>query len=318
MHGSVFYNLDLDITEIRFPSSDGIHMLYGEIYAPRSGTVHGAIQLAHGMTDHIGRYRELAAYVTARGYVFAGHCHLGHGRSAASADELGFFAERDGAELLIRDMHEMNRVIRTRFSGIPVAVLGHSMGSFIARLYAVRYPCDADALIIHATAAGGGAFFALAEMAVGAMTLLKGRRHRSNFIRSVSTRVNNSPFREEGANAWLTRDRVRAHEKLGDPYACFTFTLSAYGDLLKLVRRSNSRAWFREYPRTLPTLIVSGGMDPVGNFGKGVGKVYKRLLKSGHGALTLRIFDGARHELFNETNREEIFAYITDWLGGVI
>lgn len=309
--------MDFDVTEISLPSADGKHMLHGEIYVPREGAVRGVIQLAHGMADHVGRYRELAAYVTARGYVFAGHCHLGHGKSAASPDELGFFADRNGAELLIEDMHAMNRLLRERFSDAPIAVFGHSMGSFIARLYAVKYPDDIAAVIIHGSG-GAGMRIPLGRAIIGIMILIKGKKHKSDFIRSLCASVNNSPFSEESVNAWLTRDALRAAEKSEDRFGSFTFTLSAYGDVLKLVGRSNSRSWFKKYPRTLPTLIVSGSEDAVGNFGKGVRKIYGRLLKSGHSALTLKIYDGARHELFNETNREDFFAYIADWLGGVI
>lgn len=306
--------MKINISEISFPSSDGIHTVYGQIYSPVGTEPRGILQIAHGMTDHIERYRALAEALCENGYILAGHCHLGHGKTAVSSDELGFFAERGGADLVVRDMHGMNLLLKEKFPSLPIAVMGHSMGSFISRLYVSEYPNDVKGLIIHATG-GPNKVVSLGKLLVGAMSVFKGKRYRSRFIRSLASKGYNSKFAgEDGINAWLTRDKEKANEKLTDPYGSFTFTLSAYNDLFTLVKRSNSDGWFKNYPKDMPTLIVSGDMDPVGGFGRGVRTVYNRLLKNGHGALALKIYEGARHELFNEINKDEIFGDIISWL----
>ncbi len=310
--------MNYEITEFEIPSSDGKHTLAGEIYKPKDGNIRAIVQLSHGMSDYVGRYSALADYLCQRGFALGGHAHLGHGKTARNPEELGFFADKDGAEFLVEDMHRVNGAIRERFGNFPVAVMGHSMGSFIARIYAERYPCEVSALIIHATG-GPGKVAAAGKALVGAMSLIRGKKHRSAFVRSVASRGYNSKFpKEEGRNAWLSRDTALASQKLLDPYANFTFTLSGYKDLFTLVQSSNSKSWFDSYPKNLPTLLVSGDMDPVGNFGKGVERVYTELLKRGHTAISLKIYKGARHELFNEINREELFSDIYDFLGGVI
>ncbi len=309
--------MSFEITEFALLSSDGIHTLRGEVYRPRGGELRGVIQLAHGMSDHIGRYKALAEALCENGFALAGHAHLGHGRTAEGAEEFGFFAEKGGADFLVRDMHLVNLKIKDMLPGVPVIVMGHSMGSFISRIYVCDYPEDAAGLIIHG---GGGpkrALF-LAQALVFAISVFKGKRHRSEFMRSVALKSYNKKFpKEEGKNAWLSRDSAHAQEKLADPYGSFAFTLWGYKDLFALVGRSNSRKWFGTYPKQLPTLIISGDMDAVGDYGRGVRQVYGELLKRGHTALTLKLYEGARHELFGETNREEVFADIAGWLGGI-
>ena len=309
--------MSFEHTEVSFKSSDGTHTVYGEIYVPKGTPIRGVLQLSHGMTDHVGRYGELARFVTARGFVFAGHCHIGHGKSVSTEDELGFFALKHGVEILIEDMRLMNGLLKERFGGAPIIVMGHSMGSFIARIFTARYPESVSALIIHGTSGPNKAVFA-GKALVRVMSFFKGKKYRSKFVKNVASRGYNKKFpKEEGPNAWLTRDTELANEKLSDPLGNYTFTLSAYADLFRLVESANSKLWFRSYPNYMPTLIVSGEMDPVGGYGKGVRYVCNELLRRGHTALTLKLYEGARHELFNEINREEVFSDIVDWMDQV-
>ncbi len=299
---------------MHFESSDDTHTVHGDIYVPKDARVKGVLQLSHGMTDYVERYEELARFVTERGFVFAGHCHIGHGKSVASADELGFFALRYGVEILLDDMRLMNDLLKKRFDGVPIIVMGHSMGSFIARIFAAQNPDSVSALIIHGTSGPNKAVFA-GKALVRIMSAFKGKKYRSKFVKNLASRGYNKKFpKEEGANAWLTRDTELANKKLSDPLGNYTFTLSAYADLFRLVERANSKLWFEVYPKCMPTLIVSGDMDPVGGYGKGVRYVHSELLRRGHTALTLKLYEGARHELFNEINREEVFSDIVNWM----
>ncbi len=304
------------LSEITFPSADGRHTIYGEIYEPH-GEARAVIQLAHGMTDYVARYEWLADRMTEAGFVFAGHCHLGHGKSAGSEEDLGYFAEKDGIRYLVEDMHAMNGLLRARYAGLPVIVLGHSMGSFIVRLYACAYPSEMEACIILGTG-GKNPLLPLGLGLCSLLSLLRGERHRSHLISKLSTGSYYKKFPGEGTTAWLTRDPARVSTYKSDPYCSVTFTVSAYKDLFRMLGRSNAGRWFKEYPKTMPTLLVSGDKDPVGNFGKGVTEVYRRLLLAGCDKVTLKLYEGARHELFNELNREEFAADLSSFIEGVI
>ena len=301
--------------EMRYASSDGKNTVYSRIYMPACGKARAVVQLVHGMVDHIGRYTVLAEYLCARGYALAGNDHLGHGYTASSEDDLGFFASRGGADIVIEDVRLFNERLHAQFGNTPIFMLGHSMGSFIARLYACEHPRTIRGLIIHGTG-GANPLVPLGRVLVRLLRIVRGDKHRSRTVSSMAFGSYNKRFPGEGVNAWLSRDGEMIASKLNDRYGSFTFTLAGYSDLFKLISRSNSRRFYREYPTSMPTLIVSGNMDPVGNYGKGVEQVYKKLCLGGRSRVELKLYDGARHELFNEINREEVFSDICDFLEG--
>ena len=302
--------------DITFLSSDGKNTIHAELFVPSDNNVHGVVQIAHGMMDYIGRYKGLAAALCAAGYVLAGNDHLGHGDSVKTAGDYGFFANKNGYNYVIDDVKKMNDIIRAEFLGVPVTLLGHSMGSFISRLYAVKYRDSLDALIIHGTAGPNPATGA-GKLIVKILRGIKGDRHRSKFICSLADGGYNKGFDPaDGPNAWLTRDVSLVADRIGNPKNDFIFTLAAYEDLFTFLGNCNSNEWFASFPKDLKTLVVSGEQDPVGGFGKGVRYVYDNLKKNG-AKVELKLYPGARHELFFETNRDEVFADLTTWVGSI-
>ncbi len=304
--------------EMTYRSSDGKNTVFAEIFAPKSGEVRGIIQLSHGMIDHTGRYEALADFFTGHGFVFAGNNHLGHGRTAASPSDLGFFAEREGYKFVIEDVKKMNELLKGEYPSLPHFLLGHSMGSFIARLYTEKYSESIDALIIHGTG-GKNPMAGAGRALVSLLRKIKGPRHRSALITAVAFGSYNSHYdKSEGQNAWLTRDTKRVSDRDTDPYTAYIFTLSAYHDLFTMLTECNSPSWFENYPKETPTLVISGEDDPVGDYGRGVRFVHDSLSRAGVKDLTLKLYPGARHELFNEINRDEAMADMLSWIEGRI
>ena len=302
--------------DVTFPSSDGKNTIHAELFVPSDKNILGVVQISHGMMDYIGRYRGMAEAFCEAGYALCGHDHLGHGDSVKIPDDYGFFASKDGYDFVIDDVKRMNDLIRKEFPDVPVVLLGHSMGSFIARLYAVDYEDSIDGLIIHGTAGPNPATGA-GLLLVKILRAVKGERHRSRFVCSLADGGYNKGFDPaEGSGAWLTRDPSMVADRVGNPKNDFIFTLAGYEDLFCFLGNCNDSKWFREFPTALPTLIVSGADDPVGGFGKGVRYVYDNLKKNGAN-VSLKLYPGARHELFMETNREEVFSDLIKWVGGV-
>lgn len=294
--------------EISYPSSDGKNTVFATVYAPKNGEVRGVVQLSHGMIDYVARYEALADFLTGGGFVFAGNEHLGHGRTAAAASDFGFFADKDGYKLVIRDLHSMNELLHKEYQGAPLVLFGHSMGSFLARLYANEHPETISALVIHGTG-GKNPAAPMGKALVSLLSCFFGKRHRSKLVNSIAFGSYNNRFdKSEGHNAWLTRDLSRVATRDTDPYTSFLFTLSGYYDLFTMLERCNSKEWFKNYKKSLPTLIMSGLMDPVGDYGKGVMYVYEGLKSEGVENLSLKTYEGARHELFNEYNMDEVFS----------
>ena len=302
--------------ELYFPSTDGKNTIHAELFIPSDHNIKGVVQLAHGMMDYVGRYGLLAEALCGAGYVLAGNDHLGHGSTVSTSADFGFFADEGGYNYVIDDVYKMNRLLKEQFQGLPLVLLGHSMGSFISRLYAEKYSDSIDGLIIHGTAGPNPALGA-GKLVVKLMKAVKGERYRSPFVSSLAEGGYNKGFDPaEGTGAWLTREAELVAGRPSDPKTNFIFTLSGYADLFTMLAECNSRRWFYSFPITLPTLVVSGENDPVGGFGKGVRYVYENLKKNG-ADVELKLYKGARHELFNETNRHEVFADIIAWIEGI-
>lgn len=303
--------------ELTFPSSDGRNTIHAELFIPSDNKVRAVVQVAHGMMDYIGRYTLMADALCASGIALCGNDHLGHGDSVATPEDYGFFASRDGYKYVIDDVKGMNDLIRKELPDLPVILLGHSMGSFISRLYSVRYPDSIDGLIIHGTAGPNPATGA-GKLLVKLLRAIKGERYRSKFVCSLADGGYNKGFDPaEGDGAWLTRDPSMVADRVGNPKNDFIFTLAGYEDLFNFLGDCNSKAWFKAFPAGLRTLVISGDTDPVGGFGKGVRYVYDNLKKNG-ADVELKLYEGARHELFNETNRDEVFADLIKWIEGIV
>ena len=270
------------------------------------------------MIDYTGRYTALADFLAENGFILAGHHHLGHGMSAAMPDDLGHFADKGGYSYVIEDVHTMNKHLRATYPSLPIIMLGHSMGSFISRLYAEEYPTTVSGLIIHGTG-GPNPLVGIGKTLAKVIRGFYGPRHKSKLINNMAFGSYNSKFpKEEGHNAWLTRDLDKVSDRDTNPFTSFEFSISSYIDLFSFLGNSNSGTWFKSYPKELPTLVMSGEMDPVGNYGKGPRHIYKQLMINGVNDVTLKMYEGARHELFNETNADEVFSDILAWLEGVI
>jgi alpha-beta hydrolase superfamily lysophospholipase len=269
------------------------------------------------MCEYVQRYDVWARRFAAHGYVFCGNDHLGHGRTAPDEEELGYTAPRGGADYLVEDLHTMSSLMRVAYPDLPLVLYGHSMGSFAARLYLTRYGEELAGALISGTA-GPESPTGLALRLNAMIARRKGDHHRSPFLSSLAFGAYNKRFRaEDDLLSWLTRD-IEVREKYeNDPYCRFLFTSAGFDTLFHLLAAVSDKKWADGVPKTLPVLLFSGDMDPVGNYGRGVRKVYERMLRAGCN-VTLKLYEGGRHEMHNEQNRDEVFADLIAYLEEIL
>ncbi len=302
--------MNYEIKTVKVRSSDNIHTLKGKIFIPE-GEIKGIFHLVHGMTEHIDRYDGFFDEFAKRGYVCCGYDNLGHGKTANNAEELGFIAHKKGYDYLMRDVKVFSDKIRKNYPNVPYILMGHSMGSFIVRGTAVNYVLDPDKLIICGTGGpniASGAGLLLTDI----FKLLFGEKHISNIIDKTAFGTYNKRFEGTSPYNWLTKDSEAIKKYSKDDYCTFKFTVSAMHDLVKLNRIANSRKFFRELDPKIPVLIVSGDSDPVGNYSKGVKKVYNKLKKGRN--VTLKLYKDGRHEIHNDTCKEEMIRDILEFI----
>ena len=303
-----------------FHSSDKIHDIHAVVWMPACEPV-GIIQLVHGMVEYIERYDEFARMLNKDGFVVVGHDHLGHGDSVnGNKDDYGYIADKNPDVVLINDIQRLRRIMCKRYPKLPYYMFGHSMGSYLLRRFLTKYGAGIRGVIIAGTGRISDAESVAALAIVEAIALIKGWRYRSKFVRNLTYTGSYQKFDLKGYDtkkSWLTRDEEQVKKYYCDEKCTFTFTLNAYKALIRTTFFDNHITDVRKIPKDIQILFISGTDDPVGDLGKGVNLVYDMFCRAGILDVTLKLFEGARHELVNETNKEEVFEYVSAWLNKV-
>lgn len=272
------------------------------------------VQLSHGMCEHVTRYEGFAEFLSEKGFLVFGHDHLGHGRSVESPDDLGFLAQKNGSHLLAEDVHGLALAFKREYPDLPIILLGHSMGSFVARDVLEKHPSTYSAAVIMGTA-GPDMPTAAGKMLASLIGLFCGARHRSPLLRKISFAGYNKRFGKGcDENAWLSRDESVVKAYHDDPLCGFVFTASAYRDLFDLLGRISRKEWANGIKKDLPLLLISGEDDPVGGFGAGVQKIANRLTGAGVTDVTLKLYPEMRHEILNEQSYQTVWEDLFSWM----
>lgn len=305
--------------EFYLPSSDGASSLHCVEWLPESTKpeqVRLWVQLVHGMNEHMGRYGEFASFLTEHGIAVIGHDCLGHGKTALSKEERGFFAEHQGGTFLIRDMYRVASYGAKRYPNAKHVMLGHSMGSFLTRRYLSAYPGkEPDGVILLGTGFPSPMLVFTGELLALAVGILKGKQFRSRLLYQLSIGNYNRKFQPVRTDYdWLTRAEQYVDRFLNNEACNFIFTAGAYRDFFHEIRAAEEAELVGYLPKTIPYLILSGDQDPVGEQGKGVKKLTSLYQKIGVSDVTRKLYPGARHEVLNEVNRAEVFGDLLRWL----
>ena len=271
------------------------------------------IQLVHGMAEHMARYDRLALALNAAGYAVVGHDHLGHGPIAEKGD-LGYFGPKDGWDHLIQDMHRVTEYAKQRFPGVGLVLLGHSMGSFCAREYLIRYGNELSACVISGTGWHPAAL-ATAARGMAAMCGALSWTKPANLVNNMGFGSYNKAFAPARTPFdWLSRDEKEVDKYVADPLCGFVFTARGFYDMFGGLKALSHLDRLQKMPKSLPVYFLSGAMDPVGANGAGVKTVAQQFRDAGMSDVTVKLYENGRHEMFNEINRDEVTADLIGWL----
>lgn len=300
-----------EIKEFAVTATDNIHTLIGKLYIP-DGEIKGLFHIVHGMTEYIDRYEPLMSALADAGYLAFGYDNLGHGKTAKDDSELGFIASRDGWKYLVNDVFTYQNAVKTLYPDKPIYLMGHSMGSFIARLAAENYGENIEKLIICGTS-GSNPLAPIGLALTNIIKLIFGKKHISKLVIALAFGSYNKKFEKLSQYDWLTTDREIIEKYENDKYCTFKFTVSAMHDLIKLISLCNRKEWYKNIRKDLPIFLISGSCDPVGNYGKGVKEVHKKLADSQINA-ELKLYENCRHEILNDSCRQEVINDILNFI----
>lgn len=303
--------MNFKVVDKKILSSDQKNTLSGVMYIPE-GDIRGIFHLVHGMTEYIGRYEPLFSALASNGYLCVGFDNLGHGKTARESD-LGFIASKNGWQFMVDDVKLFADSIKVDYPNLPYILMGHSMGSFITRIAVSRYSDLADKYICCGTA-GKNPVAGMGLLLCNTIKLFRGERAVSPFLENIAFGAYNKRFDGDTKYEWLTKDRQIIEAYSQDKYCTFHFTVSALHDLIKLIKVCNSKNCFTSTKNNLPLLIISGDMDPVGNYGKGIKEVYLNYKASGNTNAAIILYENCRHEIHNDSCKvqmlEDILRFI--------
>lgn len=291
-------------------SSNPVHVNNWTCSNPRA-----IVHIIHGMSEHSARYEHFAKALNEVGCSVYSSDLRGHGKTAGSVENVGFFAEKNGWNLVVQDLVELTKEIKDKHPNLPVFILGHSMGSFFARNIAYQAPNLVDGYIFSGTLGHPGWKGILGKPLAKLSGAIRGKKKKSNFLQKTSfagfnKRVENKRTEKD----WLTRNEVIVDEYINDPFCMQIFSNQFFYDLATGVLNINKIGNIEKVNKDTPVLFVSGAMDPLGVYGKGPTEVYNKYQKVGVKDLEMEFFEGGRHEILNETNREEVYEVIINWL----
>jgi alpha-beta hydrolase superfamily lysophospholipase len=277
-----------------------------------------AVHIIHGMAEYGGRYARLAADLNRAGFVVWAHDHRGHGLNPTPPVGLGHFGDADGWRALIDDAWAVSEHVLASCRGLPLVLFAHSMGSFVAQSLMAERGTAYRAVVLSGTNGPPGAQEALVRGLAHAQRLALGGRRPGTWLDTAIMSIYNRRFAPNRTRCdWLSRDEREVDAYAADPLCGFTLTAQSWLDFLVSKPALGDPAHLKRIPRALPVHVIAGTRDPVGEESRGVQRLLRIYHEAGLSRVTHRFYEGARHELVNETNRDEVTRDLIAWLDGL-
>lgn len=301
------------LQEHTFLSANKVNTIYVRSRLPE-GPVRATVQIVHGLAEYVDRYDEFMEYLAQAGFAVYGNDHIGHGNSVHE-DRWGYVGEQAGWSIMLTDILTLSRQIRTAHPDVPHFLFGHSMGSFLARSFLIKYPDLHDGCVICGTGHPARA------VTMGARTLaaIEIKRHGPGYYSEMLDGVMNKQYNGGYDNPrtafdWISSDPNRVDEYIADPKCGFVPTAGLLGEILKGLSFITSRRNIEKMSKDIPIYFISGAEDPVGELSQGVIRAYKAFLKAGMKDVSLKLYPNLRHEILLDVDRDEVMTDVLNWL----
>ena len=271
------------------------------------------------MTEYACRYDYVAKKFSENGFIVYAHDHRGHGETSKSEEERGYIADKEGFDLLVEDVKELSDIIKKENEELPLILFGHSMGSFVSQRYIELYGDKIDGVILSGTNGRPDPITKLGIIISRDEMILRGRKAKSKVMDKLSFGDFNSNFKPNRTDYdWLCSVDEEVDKYIADPQCGFVCTTSYYYDLIRGLWKINEKENLKLIPKDLPVLIFAGDKDPVGDFGKGIIRLYECYKDLGIENLRYKLYKDGRHEMLNESNKDEVIEDILKWCNEIL
>lgn len=307
LHTNISLDKEKDMIKSRFTSHDGKEVqlyVWDDVAAPKA-----VVKIAHGMAEHSARYDDFAQFLNSKGYIVVMNDHRGHGLTAEK-DSLGY-EEGDMWTNNVKDQIAILNYCKEKY-GLPLFMMGHSYGSFITQAVIEEHP-DVKGFIVCGSNYIKGISYSLCKVIAHNMCRNKGGRYPAQLIVKLSFSQYEKKF--PGSNMWLNRD-ADAVKKYNEDAGCgFVCSANFYRTFMEGITKLYKKEYYKAIDASKPLLLIAGSQDPVGVYGKGVKKLEKFYLKKVNMQdVATNLYDGARHEILNETCKQEVYDDVANWL----
>ena len=296
--------------EFNYLSSNGSTLIYCVKWVPENPI--GVIQIVHGITEHIDRYEEFANYMVNQGYIVIGNDHLGHGKSIITDKPKMFIGELGSWNYLVKDINTLYEIITEEYK-LPTYLIGFSLGSFVSRHYLIDYNPFYQKAILVGTGIQPNIVLNILKLIVKGEVKKIGVENTSKFIRELSFGTYNKQIKDAKTDYdWLTSSEEEINKYINDPLVGKDTTGSLFYELLDGMVYTSKLSNIKKM-KELPILLLSGLDDLVGSKGNGVKKL-ENIYKKNNIDVSLKLYEGKRHDLFHETNKLEVFNDILTYI----
>ena len=280
-----------------------------------SGKPKAVIHIIHGMGEHAGRYSEFADILNKNGFDVYAADQRGHGKTAGSVDNFGHFADSNGWLTVVDDLKKLTEIIEKENPKVPIFLLGHSAGAMLTLDYIAKYWQKIKGVILSGISGSPGILGYIGIMLAKAVIKKRGPAAKSPLHKKMLFDKFNSYFKPNRTSAdWISRDEKIVDKMLADPFCYQLFSAEFYADLARAALRVNSPNFINKLPKDLPFFIISGTKCAVGAFTKGVKSLYNSFVKADIKDVKIKLYEGARQEILNEVNRQEVYEDIITWI----
>jgi len=293
--------------EFYYMSKDGKTQIHAVEWLPDEEPK-AILQIAHGVTEYILRYEELARFLTEKGIAVVGNDHLGHGKSISENAEPMYFGPEGSWNWVVDDIRTYMDLTKNKYPNIPYYLLGFSLGSFVARTFLIKYTEKLDGAIIIGTGQTPSFQIALAKFMANKEAKKVGEEHTSPTIRKLTFETYNRIFAPNRTKFdWLCSSEKSIDEYIKDPMRGGDMSAGLFREMLSGMAFSAKQDNINKIDKQLPILFLSGDKDPVGEKGKGVKRVYNCFKKAGIKNVEMKLYSGLRHDILHEECRQDIF-----------
>lgn len=300
--------------EFYYKSEDGKTDIHAVKWLPDTEPK-AILQIAHGVTEYIERYEELAKYFTNKGFIVCGNDHIGHGKSIAKDGKKMYFGKKGSWNWAVKDINQCQKIIMENYTDLPYYMLGFSLGSFLLRTYLIDYETMLDKAIIMGTGTVPKMQIKLAEFIVNNEAKKVGEENTSPTIQKLTFETYNKNFAPNRTKYdWLCSNEESLDEYIKDPMRGEDFTAGLFRELLAGMEYTNIDKNIQKINKDMPIIFVSGDKDPVGNQSKGVIQAYNKFKKMGLKNVDIKLYKDLRHDILHEKCKNQIYEDIYNWL----